>query len=268
MTETTTMDPRLVTANVTMLEAQARMFDQQARDFDEAAKLKAAEVRQKVAHALAAEYGAQSMRVQTEATLRSERITLASNHMHHVYNFKSPVYEDAVDTCIAQLLVWDRLDSECEMTVKFNSPGGSVLDGMDLFDEVHNLSLRPWDTSGKPKGTHKTVGVVRGWAASMAGILIQAFDERVIGPRATLMIHEISTWARGKVGEIEDELKFLHQLSDSVVDTFVTRSNAAKEKNPEISGITKEEFTENWNRREWYVSAEQALDYGFVDRIG
>lgn len=253
------MDPALVEANVAMLQAQARMFDRQAADFDVSATLKAAEARQKVAHALAAEYGAEQVRIQTEASLRQEKLSLASNHHYHEYLFVGSVREDEVDTCLAQMAVWDRLDANCDMHIVMDSPGGSVIDGMHLFDQISAYSKRPWDTRDLPKGTHSTKVTVRGYAASMAGILLQAADERVIGPESYLMIHEIATYTGGKIGEIKDEVKFLDTVSDRVANIFVRRSNGK---------ISLEDFKKSWNRQDWWLSSEQALEFGFVDRIG
>lgn len=256
---TESMDPRLVEANVEMLKAQARMFDKQAVDYAANIPVREAEARQKLARALAAEYAAEQMRVQTEATVRQEKLNLTSNHMWHEYQFSDPVYEDAVDCCLAQLAMWHRQDPECDMHIIIDSPGGSVISGMHLLDQISAYSKRPWDVSNKPKGTHTTTMTVRGYAASMAGILLQSADVRRIGPEAYLMIHEVSSFAQGKIGELKDEIKFLDRVSARVADLFVARSNGK---------ITLQAFQTGWNRTDWWLDSEQALTLGFVDEIG
>ena len=264
-------DPELIRARVTLALAEARKFEAETRVAEFEQQIKEAEARQKAAHALSAEFGAESMRIQTEATLRQEKLALASNHYYHEYEFSASVYDDAVSNCLTQLALWHRLepgerDQEgnlvqqgCDMNIIMDSPGGSVIDGMHLFDQILTYSLRPWDTTDRPKGTHKTRMTVRGYAASMAGILLQSADERVIGPESYLMIHEVASFAAGKIGEIKDEVKFLDKVSNRVANIFVSRSNGK---------TTREFFDKNWNRTDWWITSEEALEYGFVDRIG
>jgi ATP-dependent protease ClpP protease subunit len=91
----------------------------------------------------------------------------------------------------------------------------------------------------------------------MGGILLQAGDERVIGKNAHLMIHEISAGAVGKLSEIEDEAKFCAMLSDRLVDILAERST-----------LTPTQIKRRWKRKDWWLSAEEAVELGFADRIG
>jgi ATP-dependent Clp endopeptidase proteolytic subunit ClpP len=252
-------DPRLIEAEAAKFLAEAEKFKAETAVFLIDQEIKKAEAKQKAAHARSAEYGAESMRVQTEATLRQEKMALAADHHHHEFAFSASVYDEAVEKCLYQLSTWHRQDAECPMHIIIDSPGGSVIDGMHLFDQIMAYSKRPWDTSSKPKGTHDTTITVRGYAASMAGILLQSADKRVIGPESYLMIHQVSSFAQGKIGELKDEVKFLDKMSDRVVDVFVTRANG---------GIDKETFVRNWDRQDWWLTSEEALEYGFVDEIG
>lgn len=266
-----TDSPELVQAKIDLTRAETKRAEAEARAANADAKVKEAEARQKIAHALSAEFGAESMRIQTDATKRQEKLALASNHYYHEFEFGGNVSENSVGDCLAQLALWHRLEPGerdsagnlftpgCDMHIIMDSPGGSVIDGMHLFDQITAYSLRPWDTSSRPKGTHKTSITVRGYAASMAGILLQSADERIIGPESFLMIHEVSSFAAGKIGELKDEIKFLDKISDRVVDLFVTRSNGK---------ITEAAFKKAWNRQDWWLTSEEALKLGFVDRIG
>lgn len=246
------MDPRLITAEVNKLEAEARMYDQQALDYGIQAKLKEAEVRQKIAHAEAAELGAVSMRVQTDATLRQEKMSLASNHLHHEYNFLTEVSDEYVECCLAQLAVWHRLDPNCKMHIILDSPGGSVVDGMHLFDQLDAYSVRGG-------GSHHVTITVRGMAASMAGILLQAADKRVMGKRSYVLIHQVSAWAQGSMGDLEDKMKWLKMVGADVVDVFMSRVDGK---------ISREKFEDQWERRDWWLTAKQCLELGLIDEIG
>jgi ATP-dependent protease ClpP protease subunit len=249
--------------------ALAEKHRQEASDFRAAQELKAAETRRQLAEALNAEYAAELTRISRDQALRQEGIIMAANHHHHLYEFTEKVSDDTVESCLAQLAIWDRQDPECGMTVVLRSPGGSVIAGNHLFDQIALYSKRPWDTRDDfPRGSHHTVGIVRGWAASMAGVLVQAFDERVSGPTATLMLHEAATWSQGKVSEIKDDLKYLEQLDKTTTDWFMARIDAAKLANPEIRGLTRDELVDRQTRKEWYVPSKEALDLGLIDRIG
>lgn len=239
--------------------AEAEMFRQRGLFYAADSKLKAAEVRYRIANAKSAEYHAETARIAAEHARRQEQVNLTGNHHHHEFWFNDGVDEVTVAECAAQMAVWDRLDPECDMTVKINSPGGHVFDGLYLFDDISAYSKREWDTRDIPKGAHHTTVIGRGMAASMGGILLQAFDRRIIGPECWVLIHEISTLSAGKIGEIRDDVKFWDQVSDRVAEIFVRRSGGK---------ITKRSFKSKWDGKEWWLSSEEALKLGFVDAIG
>jgi len=235
------------------------MFKAQAAHFAAEAKLKAATTRRALADAKSAEYHAETARISAESALRQEKINLTSNHHHKEFWFNDGVDEASVGDCAAQLAVWHRLEPSCPMTVKINSPGGLMFEGMYLFDDISAYSLREWDTRPLPKGTHHTTVIGRGMAASMGGILLQAFDTRIVGPECWILIHEVSTLVGGKLSEIKDEAKFLDKACDRITELFVRRSGGK---------ITKTTFKRKWDGKEWWLSSQEAFDYGFVDAIG
>src|SRR6185369_16947215 len=128
-----------------------------------------------------------------KAEEKRARERFADAYGDRIYRFLDPVADPSVTKCINALDAWHREDPECKMTIVFDSPGGGVIEGFHLFD--HILELR---------NTHFVTTMTRGYAASMAGILLQAGEERVMGPNAHLMLHEVSFGARGKIGEVED----------------------------------------------------------------
>jgi ATP-dependent Clp endopeptidase proteolytic subunit ClpP len=180
-----------------------------------------------------------------EYTAKAEQ---ARDERHHVYWFTGVVTDTAVKACIARLTQWDRLDPTCDIKIVFNSPGGSVVDGMALFDFIVALRER-----------HHVTTEVRGYAASIAGILLQAGTKRVIGPESYLMIHEISAGTMGKIGEIKDSVKFYDMVCARVVDIFVNRSGGR---------CSKEHFKANWERIDWWLTSEEAVALGFADEVG
>jgi ATP-dependent Clp endopeptidase proteolytic subunit ClpP len=199
-----------------------------------------------------------------EAELRVERagmylaehkydtqLAKASDAEHRVYRFDGKVSETSAAIAVRTLAAWDRLDPECDIEVVFNSPGGSVIDGMALFDQLSSMSLRGG-------GSHKVTTGILGLAASMAGILLQVGDVRWAGSNSYLMIHEISAGAGGKIGEIKDSVKFYEAVCEQVVDLFIERAEGK---------ISRDDFVKSWERQDWWLRADEALAFGFVDRI-
>ncbi len=191
------------------------------------------------AQAVAAEIGQRDLE-------RKEVDYLAGNKFHRVYAFNDPVASSSVGACISQFNIWTRTDPKCDIEIMFNSPGGSVIDGMALYDYLQTL---------RRKG-HKLTTSAFGMAASMAGILLQAGDIRVIGAESYVLIHEISTGAIGKIGEIEDVVEFTKKIQKRVLSIFALRS-----KKP-VSY-----FEKHWRRKDWWLDSSECLELGIVDEI-
>jgi ATP-dependent protease ClpP protease subunit len=129
-----------------------------------------------------------------------------------------------------------------------DSPGGEVFAASGLIDGL--LSLRA-------EG-HKVTIVVNGMAASAAGWILQAADERIIGPNSWIMIHGVSTGATGKIGDIEADLKLTKRLEAKGLHFLAQRAK-----------MPMEEIKKHIDSGEdWWLDAREALAAGFVDAIG
>lgn len=181
-----------------------------------------------------------------ERERRKEKSELAKDQHHHVYLFDESVGASSVKKCITTLSEWDRLDPTCDIEIVFDSPGGSVIDGMHLWDFLSMIKSRG----------HKLTTVALGMAASMAGILLQAGDVRVLGRESYLLIHEVSFGAGGKIGEVEDEVAFVKKIQGRVLDIFAARSHLSRTK-----------IASNWRRRDWWLDSSEAIKCGFVDEL-
>jgi ATP-dependent Clp endopeptidase proteolytic subunit ClpP len=170
----------------------------------------------------------------------------AADDENHLYRFGSEVSGGSVGSCIKKLTEWHRLDPKCGIEVIFSSPGGSIIDGFELFDYMQYL---------RNEGHHLTTGTL-GMAASMAGILLQAGDTRWIGQQAWMMIHRAAFGAYGKTFEIEDEVKFVKRVEERILDIFTSRSE-----------LTRNKIKRNWERKDWWISSEEAVDLRLVDEI-
>jgi ATP-dependent Clp endopeptidase proteolytic subunit ClpP len=167
-----------------------------------------------------------------------------------VLNIRDVITPDMTDKWIDALLHWNLRDPGEPVTINISSPGGSVTEGLALYDTIMRLRRL-----GHPVTT-RGMGLV----ASMAGVLLQAGDERIMDKRAKLLIHEGSA-SFGKsanltAGEMEDAQFFSKMLRGDILDIMVERST-----------LTKRQIENKWHRRDWILTAEEALKYGFVDRV-
>lgn len=249
-------DPNIKEATVEKLRAEAKRAAAQAAEADaETARIMGDIERNKVMAAVLAEKGRQETenlrlnnevgRMQVAQATRKEEEELASNRYHQVYAFGNDVSFTSVDHCITRLSQWHRNQPGCDIEIIFTSPGGDVIAGMQLFDYVQYL---------RNSGHHVTT-VALGWAASMAGILLQAGDERVMGREAYILIHEVSASAIGKFGEMEDELKFVRKIQKRILDIFAARAK-----------VSRSYLEQHWKRKDWWVDSEEALQLGLIDR--
>lgn len=214
-----------------------------------------AEGRKADAEAAMAEAKLEGERIDLGKKEYEDRERLAADKYNHTYRFTGAVGEASVKACIGQLTSWHRMDGDDPGPIKiiFQSPGGSVIEGMALFDFIQEL---------RGAGHHITC-LGSGYAASMAGILLQAGDERVMTAESWLLIHEGSFGVGGSVGEVEDTVEWVKKISDRILNIFATRSGASGCPRP----LSKAQLKRRWHRKDWWLSSDEALEHGFIDRI-
>lgn len=257
-TETASVNPEKEAAEIEKLRAEAAFQRAQTEK-----ELALAEVARIEARRIQGSYEFEQIRTD-ELRVEHER-KYASDHYNHVYRFNGGVDSHSVDVAIKELTIWDRTAPNCDIEIVFNSPGGSVIDGNALFDFIRELRSK----------NHFVTTVTYGWAASMGGILLQAGDNRVMGREAVVLIHEVSTLAGGKIGEIEDEVELIHKFQDRVLSTFVEGSRKAFENGTSERALSREEFVlgnpalgiKGWQRRDWWLTSDECLRYGIVDEV-
>jgi ATP-dependent Clp endopeptidase proteolytic subunit ClpP len=182
--------------------------------------------------------------VELDALRRRELDFAADAARAHVYTFYSAVDADSVRECMSELGLWSRRDPGSPITVVFNSPGGSVLDGLALFDYLRQL---------RQAGHHVTT-VALGRAASMGAVLLQAGDRRLIGENAFMLVHEVSHLSAGKVSEMEDNVDFTRRLQKRLLTILASRST-----------LSDAQIARRWARKEWWLDASEAVELGFAD---
>lgn len=124
-----------------------------------------------------------------------------------------------------------------------HSLGGEVHPAYAIVDQLSNFS-------------HPVVSVVEGVAASAASIIAISCAERVITPNSLIMIHEIWSSMWGKTKELEDHMEHLDILMSTLVGIYEKHSKL------------KEGKIKKMLSRDTWITADQALKYKMVDRIG
>ena len=243
--------PKLIPAVLAKLEAETAAATAEA-------KLHLADARNRTALARSQEFEATAVAIGLEREQEKRARERASDYDIRFYRYFKPVTESSAQHCMASLAQWYRLDKaagvdEPHYKIQFNSPGGSVTDGMALFDEIQHF---------RRQGVKITTSTI-GMAASMAGILLQAGDVRVMAPESWLMIHRVSFGAVGQTFEIEDRVAWIKKVEDRVLDIFAARAAASDAKKP----ITRAGIKRNWDRKDWWISSDEALEHGLVDAV-
>lgn len=165
---------------------------------------------------------------------------------NHTLRFAAPVTEDTVSKSIDLLSRWDRLElNSIPFTVVLTSPGGEIFSGISLHAYLRRLA------SHRP-----IITVASGITASMATIIHQAGTVRQIERASSYLIHDASTVARGDVNAIHDQAQWISSINDELHRILAERST-----------LTTEEISERSRRRDWTLTAEQAVEFGFADEV-
>lgn len=133
--------------------------------------------------------------------------------------------------------------------IMVSSPGGYVLPGLALHDEILEL---------QKEGIEVTMRVC-GYAASMAAIVLQAGTIREALANSRMLIHEISRftfWAEEKPSDLKEQVAEMEKLQRSLMRIVSGRTDKTVE---ELENLI-------WKRDVWF-SAEEALAFGLLDRI-
>ena len=154
------------------------------------------------------------------------------------------VNSDTASLVIAQLLFLESEDPDKDISLYINSPGGSVTAGMGIYDTMQYIKC---DVS--------TICV--GMAASMGAFLLAggAKGKRMILPNAEVMIHQPSGGVQGQATEIQITAEWILRTKKNLAKILAENCNQPFEK---VMADTE---------RDYWMSAEQALEYGLVDHI-
>ena len=145
---------------------------------------------------------------------------------------------------VAQLLFLHAEDPKKDINFYINSPGGSVYDALAIFDTMQYV-----------KNDIQTVGI--GIQASAAAFLLSSGTKgkRFILPNSSVMIHQPSSGTRGKVTDQEIDLKEALRVKKLLEEIM------AKNTGQKVSRIHEDMERDKW------LSAEEAVKYGIVDKV-
>lgn len=155
-----------------------------------------------------------------------------------------PIDDYMANVVVAQLLFLESENPDKDIHLYINSPGGSVTAGLAIYDTMQFL---------KPAVSTMCIGQ----AASMGAFLLAAGEpgKRFALPNARVMIHQPSGGARGQATDIEIQAREILYLRE--------RLNAALAKH---TGQSLEKIARDVER-DFFMSAEEARDYGIVDQV-
>lgn len=173
----------------------------------------------------------------------------ASNGRNRVYHFTDSVTSDSVEAAVDVLNRWQRLDTtnpEREYRFVICSPGGSVVSGMKLYSTLKAIAHK-----------RPMVTVASGVCASMATIIHQAGNHRIIEPGCSYMIHDVSGEMFGSLATMQDTMDWLSKLNSTLHKHLAEKANMSVE---EIAALSK--------RRDSWFMPEEVVEMGLADEIG
>jgi ATP-dependent Clp protease protease subunit len=156
----------------------------------------------------------------------------------------TPINDDVANLIVAQLLYLEAEDAEKDVIMYLNSPGGVVTGGLAIYDAMQYIRCDV-----------QTVCV--GQCASMAAVLLAAGTKgkRNILPNSRVMIHQPHGGAGGTSRDIEIQAREIVKLRGQLNEILASSTGKP------LSQVEKD------TDRDFYMSAEEAIAYGLVDRI-
>ena len=154
------------------------------------------------------------------------------------------VNEHTANVVVAQLLHLANEDPEKDIQIYINSPGGSIYDGLAIYDTIQFIAPDV-----------QTIGI--GLQASMGAFLLSSGTKgkRMVLPNARVMIHQPSSGTQGKVTDQEISLREALHLKEQLAKMLADNTGQKLDK-------VKTDM-----ERDFWMSADEAVKYGIVDEV-
>jgi len=155
-----------------------------------------------------------------------------------------PIDDHVANSVIAQLLLLDHEDPKKDIKLYLNTPGGSVTSGLAIYDTMQHV-----------KAPVSTICV--GIAASMGAVLLAAGQKgkRYVLPNAEVMLHQVMGGVEGQAVEIEITARHILKLKERLNQMLVKHTGQKMDK------------IERDTDRDYWLTAQEAKDYGLVDEV-
>ncbi len=156
----------------------------------------------------------------------------------------TPINAQVANLIVAQLLFLDREDPEREISLYVHSPGGEIAAGLAIYDTLQLLNA--------PVST-----IAVGMTASMATVLLAAGTpgRRYALPHATIHMHQPLGGVQGQAIDIEIAAKEILRMRDLINQLLLKHT-----------GLSEEQI-QKFTDRDFYMTGDQAVEYGIVDRV-
>ena len=144
----------------------------------------------------------------------------------------------------AQLLYLDSVDSERDINIYLNTPGGSVYAGLGIYDTMQFIGSR-------------VATICTGMAASMGAVLLVAGEKgmRAALPHSRVMIHQPLGGIQGQASDIEITAREILKLKDELYQIISNHSGQSMDKIRQDAD------------RDYWMTANEALEYGMIDKV-
>lgn len=154
------------------------------------------------------------------------------------------VNEHTANSVVAQLLHLAYVDPQADISLYINSPGGSVYDGMAIYDTMNFI-----------KPDVATYGI--GLQASMGAFLLSsgAKGKRFCLPHAKVMIHQPSSGTHGKVTDMEIDMKETLEVKEMLAKIM------AKNTGQKLARVKSD------MERDYWMTPDEAVKYGLIDKV-
>ncbi len=154
------------------------------------------------------------------------------------------VNEHTANSVVAQLLHLAYVDPQADISLYINSPGGSVYDGMAIYDTMNFI-----------KPDVATYGI--GLQASMGAFLLSsgAKGKRFCLPHAKVMIHQPSSGTHGKVTDMEIDMKETLEVKEMLAKIM------AKNTGQKLAKVKSD------MERDYWMTPDEAVKYGLIDKV-
>ena len=154
------------------------------------------------------------------------------------------IEEHLANLVVAQMLFLESEDPDKDINLYINSPGGSVTAGLGIYDTMQYIKC--------PVST-----ICVGQAASMAAVLLAAgaMGKRIALPNSRVMLHQPLGGVQGQATDIEIHAREIKKIRDRLNEIIAFHTNQ------DIEKVAKD------TDRDFFMSAEEALAYGIVDKV-